>query len=147
MKIKCIHNEIDKKLAHKYNFPKPWITFSGRLSQGKEYVVLGLTFCPKLTTYGGHPSVEIKDDGNSLTAFPIILFEIIDSKPSAYWETRYDAEKGVLSHYPELFYKEFFHDDLSEGQMIFDFQSVCETLEEEASTFSSENILRPKFSK
>lgn len=133
MKVLCVHSFIDDDLVKKYGFSASGPDFYGRISVGTEYVVLGLTYDPKMSDYAGNPIVEVKDDAGCLTALPIILFEIVDPRPSLYWQIRYDGG-GWLTLYPESFYQEYYHDDLSEGvpEVEADFARVCDLLEKEA---------------
>lgn len=133
MKVKCIQNVIDSNLAKQVDFPRRAPTdYRSEITIGKEYVVLGLCYIPSSLYWAGKPAISIKDDDGDLSFVPIFLFEIIDPRPSKFWQIRYNDD-GSLEMYPEAFYRNFFHDDLSEGvpEIKADFIKICEKLEKE----------------
>jgi hypothetical protein len=133
MKVKCILDSINDELAESVGLSGNRPDYYRSISKGQEYVVLGLSYDPSLVAYyGGKPVIEIKDNSGRLTAVPIFLFEIIDSVPSKHWQIRY-SENGSLTMYPESFYKDFYHDDLSEGipEIVDNFKEVCVKFESE----------------
>ncbi len=72
-----------------------------------EYLVYGLTLGAKADY------VQIFKD-NYLTSIPLELFSITDNTVSKYWKVE-RHENGFIRLWPEEFFQEFFHDDLSEG--------------------------------
>lgn len=132
MRVKCIHNIIDDELAKRVGLANGQPVDYSDITIGKEYIVLGLCYYPASPYYAGKPTLEIKDDTGELTTIPLFMFEIIDSTPSKYWQIRFN-DKGFLTMYPESFYKDFYHDDLSEDvpEIKADFAQVCEKLEKE----------------
>ena len=134
MKVKCVSNIIDNDFAEQKGMISPQPIYSGSLTIGKLYTVLGMFFAPQLMDYfAGQPAVEIKDDVGNLSSCPLFMFEVVEQTPSKYWKIKY-SESGNLTLYPESFYQEYYHDDLSEGipEVEADFVMVCETLEKEA---------------
>jgi len=132
MKVRCIQNVIDDDLASKVGLPNGAPKLYRSVTPGKDYVVLGLSYSPSTTCYGGQPVVEIKNDTGRLSSIPLFLFTVLDNKASKYWHLRHN-ENGLLTLFPESFYIDFYHDDLSEGvtEIEKDFQQVCLLLENE----------------
>lgn len=56
---------------------------------------------------------ELVDDYGNLTFAPIAAFEVIDGAVPDLW--RVDVRDGDVLIWPDIFYREFFFDDLSEG--------------------------------
>ncbi len=100
---------------------------------GKEYVVLGLGVAVKPHSCGLGPSVEIVTDYGHLTDNPLCLFQIVDGTASRHWEVR-ETQAGIITLWPSSFYKEYYHDDLSEGvpEVVEDFKRVRALIEAEA---------------
>ncbi|MEM7086259.1 MAG: hypothetical protein AAF489_08765 [Bacteroidota bacterium] len=87
-----------------------------------EYLVYGLTFTPN-SNYA-----QIYHN-NNLISVPMSLFEIIDDRVSKYWVIKQN-EEGTIFLWPEEFFKEYFHDDLSEGvsEIVRTFKNVQEKM-------------------
>ncbi len=102
------------------------------LTVGQKYLVLGMTFCYRSQLFGNTPLFQILDDGGRLRFFPSPLFSIVDNRPSSFWRVHiFDQLSFAL--WPEEFYTEYFHDDLSEGieGAVQLFQKVVKELESE----------------
>ena len=96
---------------------------------GETYTVLGIH--TQAGYYAG-TMLHIPSPSGYIIPTPLCLFEVIDDRPSRYWRIRkYDDHHITL--WPEEFYREFFHDDLSDGipEVIEIYNSVVERLEKE----------------
>jgi len=100
---------------------------------GEEYLVLGLQFQINSTLFGTGVVIQFINDDGHIGFAPLYLFEIIDGRPSKYWEARF-WEDGSLTLWPTSFYREYYHDDLSEDvpEVVEDFKRVRALLESEA---------------
>ena len=85
-----------------------------RLTVGKEYLVLGIVSIIGSPQYGNTALFEVVNDQGHLVLYPAILFEVTDARCSSYWRAA-ALEDGSVTLRPEELYREFFHDDLSEG--------------------------------
>ena len=120
MKVKCISTVLTADqikalhVAGEHDYSS-WFTV------GKEYTVLGLTYINN-SDYWTTILFELCDDVKTSTSPPACLFEIIDPRLSIFWQARYSFPNFTL--WPIEFYRDFFHDDLSEGipeiKRIFD---------------------------
>ncbi len=72
-----------------------------------------------------------KNDGQ-LVLFPAVLFDVTDAGCSSYWRATV-SEDGSVTLRPEELHREFFHDDLSEGDPAIRqvFQTMLAKLETE----------------
>ena len=111
MKVKCIKNYLTDEQKQMISMPMSQHPVY-RIKPEAEYTVLGLTFMIN-NPYQNGISVEIKDDTDYLTFPPLCLFKIVDPRPSSYWKA--DALKDDFSLWPEEFYMDYFHDQLSNG--------------------------------
>jgi len=93
------------------------------ISIGKDYVVFGLTFSYNNMEIGCF--VQILSDNEHLVHVPVILFDIVDSRLSSYWEIKTFPD-GDITLWPSSFYREYYHDDLTEDvkDVIEDFNIV-----------------------
>jgi hypothetical protein len=121
MIVECINkkqliNFSDKVVQREYN-----------VTIGRQYLVYGLQF-----NEDGSKYIEHLSDSGNLSEAPIELFKIIDGKVSKYWQMKI-WEDGNVTMWPPSFYKEYFHDDLSEGieENVQDFIALTKLLEEE----------------
>lgn len=134
MKVKCISvfptDQQIEKLGDFYRQQAFGVT------AGKEYVVLGIALHINLRHFGTGVQIQYLNDYGDIGHAPLFLFEITDGRPSKYWEARF-YEDGSFEFQPLSFYKEYYHDDLSEGvdEIVEDFERVRVLLEAE-----SENI-------
>ncbi|HET7106538.1 MAG TPA: hypothetical protein VFI38_07000 [Candidatus Acidoferrum sp.] len=97
---------------------------------GKDYIVLGLAF----SAGSNIPFISVVGQYGKLGHAPLSLFEVIDARVSKYWEVRV-MRNGVLVFWPHSFFREFYHDDLSElvPEVVADFDHVRAMMEAEAS--------------
>src|SRR5687768_3774422 len=86
------------------------------LKIGNKYLVTGISWIPKNDS-NSRVLYEVINDAGNLRPVPATLFQIHDDRCSKYWVTRFD-ESGNFSIRPEAFFRDYFHDDLSEG--LFD---------------------------
>ena len=78
------------------------------IKEGNEYVALGLGI------WGGTAWVEIAENDRVVAPTPLFLFEIVDGRPSSFWEVR-KQDNGTFLMWPPLFYEHAFHDRLCNG--------------------------------
>ena len=107
------------------------------IEPGEEYVVLALTVDFGSRHLGLGPWVRIytrKHVAHIITSAPLCLFEVVDPRPSRYWELRAPEGATVATLWPPSFYREYYHDDLSEDvpEVVADFERVVKLLEDEA---------------
>ena len=113
MKIKCVNRELTEEQRALLKAPSRFRP-KHSLTVGKEYLVLGIVSIIESPDYGNTALFEIVNDSSQLVLFPAVLFEVIDAHCSSYWKGAiYDD--GSVTLRPEEFYRDFFHDDLSEG--------------------------------
>lgn len=88
---------------------------------GNDYIVFGLRF----NGVNNGCFVQILSDYNHLIEVPILLFDIIDSRSSGFWEIKLFSE-GSITLWPPSFYREYYHDDLFEEvlEIVEDFKKV-----------------------
>ena len=100
---------------------------------GNVYLVLALEFHIKLPGFGTGVMIQFLDDDGHIGFAPLFLFEIVDGRPSKHWECRF-RENGSLTLQPPSFYREYYHDDLSEDvpEVVEDFKRVRALLESES---------------
>ena len=103
-----------------------------QITPGREYLVLGLQFVTRSDIYGTSVLFEIEDDAGRCVSTPSLLFEITNAAVSKWWLAR--QNDGWFKLWPEEFYADYFHDDLSEGvaACVKNFQGVKRRLEIEA---------------
>ncbi|HXB26442.1 MAG TPA: hypothetical protein VNV25_17030 [Gemmatimonadaceae bacterium] len=63
----------------------------------------------------GEPWFELHVPIRVIASFPALLFEIVDTTVSRYWQIRID-EDGTVRLWPPQFYQEYFIDDFSNGK-------------------------------
>lgn len=99
------------------------------IGPGKEYVVYGLSWPRRSIIYGRAPLCEVVDDYGNLISVPIDIFEVTDRRIPSAW--RADVRDGSFFLWPEAFFREFFFDDLSEGdpESVNAFLAVREAIE------------------
>jgi hypothetical protein len=121
MIVECI----DKKQL--INFSDKAVQKDFNITIGRLYLVYGIQFNGDGTTYIEH----LSDSGN-LSEAPLKLFKIKDGQVSKYWQMKTWVDENITL-WPSLFYKEYFHDDLSEGMddNIQNFNNLTKQLEEE----------------
>lgn len=129
MVIKCI--SIKPSSSQKELLPQAYLNSDFHITNDKEYIVLGISFMLD-SSVGRFSMVEIVNDYGHLASVPLFLFEIINSNVSKYWEIKIFNE-FIIALWPEPFYKEYFHDDLSENieEVVNDFNRIKLLLEDE----------------
>jgi hypothetical protein len=102
---------------------------------GHEYLVLGLLIDAAGDSVGGGAWIDIlmEPDIPTVISVPLCLFEIIDPRVSRYWQLR-ASEAGAVWLWPASFYREYYHDDLSNriAHVVEDFWGVLRLLQAEA---------------
>jgi hypothetical protein len=84
------------------------------ITVGREYLVLGLSVHRNSPVYGQAVCAEIVEDAGHRVAVPLLLFEVVDARASRHWRLR-TWQDGMVTLWPEPFYKEYFFDDLAES--------------------------------
>jgi len=133
LKVICKYTEVTDELIKKLDLDENVQCFHYTITKGKEYVVLALSYAPSLNLNSEYPVIQIKDDSGYLYSHPLFLFNIVDDRVSKYWHIRFDRTDGWLKMWPESFYQEYYHDDLSNDviEIEKDFKRVSKLLEEE----------------
>ena len=128
MKVRCIETKLSQEQIKTLNVSTEH-DYSSWFTIGKEYVVLGLTY-ESIPQYWTTHLFELCDDTKNCTSPPACLFEIVDPRPSVFWRARHNFPNFTL--WPAEFYREFFHDDLSEEKpeirKVFDLVVVVDRL-------------------
>lgn len=126
MQIKCISLKLSNDQLSKHGRHAA-VTNNYVITINKCYNVFGLTF--NFSDFSVGCFVEIISDNNNLVHVPIVLFEIVDNRPSNYWVVKKFSD-GTVTLWPPSFYQEFYHDDLSEGvpEIMEDFKRVKEMI-------------------
>lgn len=114
MRVRCLSNFLKEEQRAKIGLP-PGSSVEHAITPGTEYVVLGMSVKPQGSRNGSGLFVEIANDWGQCRGISICLFEIVDSRCSRYWLTR-SHEDGTVLLWPEEFYRDYFLDDLIEGE-------------------------------
>jgi len=133
MKVKCTDIQLNDKQKKSLGIPKT-VRPKFQLTVGKIYTVLGITFHIQSHFYGSGVTVEICDDPGRCATVPLCLFEITDQRPSSFWRIRRSIEYECgCTIWPDEFYIDYFHDDLSEGsaEVVSIFKGLVKKLEDE----------------
>ena len=133
MIIRCtrlLPNEEQAKLLGQ-NYRPGRMTFG--LELGREYVVFGMRVfseTPWVDIIGSEAGFA---DPGYLRPVPLCLFEIVNGRVSRYWEVR-QSSNGLLELQPPSFYRDYYHDDLSEDvpEVVEDFAQMRALMEAEA---------------
>jgi hypothetical protein len=138
MRVRCVNRELTDEQRALLKAPSRFRP-NHRLTVGKEYLVLGVVSIIDSPQYGNTALFEIVDDDRGFVLFPAVFFEVTDSRCSSFWRSAVQ-QGGTVTFRPEEFYREFFHDDLSEGDPVVRqvFQAVVAKLEAEFSAETSE---------
>lgn len=83
------------------------------LSSGRDYLVYGLSWPSQSVSYGPTLLCQLLDDYGNLVSVPVSIFEITDNRIPSVW--RAEVGNGSFNLWPEVFYREYFFDDLSDG--------------------------------
>lgn len=130
MKVKCLFTSLkDANQNGKGGKLIPDDEYNYILEIGKEYTVLSLKFL--FNDYYNGVLIGLKDEGGVIREVPMWLLAITDPRPSSFWIGKADADSFLLK--PEEFYKEYFHDLLTDGdpEYVKLFNQVAEKLEAE----------------
>jgi hypothetical protein len=132
MIVKCV-SQYPTEDQLDYLGPKFFKNQAFHITIGKEYIVLGLSVSVEPDPSGRGVAVEIVTDYGHLGGTPLCLFQIVDGTASRYWEVKV-REDGIVTLWPTSFYREYFHDDLSESvpDVVEEFQRVRDLIEAEA---------------
>lgn len=84
------------------------------LSEGKEYLVVGLQFAVGSNIHGTGTWLHLVNDNGHLSWAPLSLFDVLDPRVSRLWEIR-QPDATVVTMWPPLLYREFFHEDLADA--------------------------------
>ena len=78
--------------------------------------------------------VQIESDFGGISFAPLELFKITDGRAPRFWEVRL-WEGGAVTLWPPSFYRDYYHDDLSEEvlSVVTDFNLVRARMESEFS--------------
>lgn len=101
------------------------------ITPGVSYLVLGISVIAN--DEACRVLYQVLNDSDGISHVPASLFDLQDNRCSASWVARYDAD-GSLLLWPEEFFVDYFHDDLSEGDSAVAnvFRGVVVKLREEA---------------
>jgi hypothetical protein len=136
MIVKCVaplpNQEQAKKLGVHYRAGKQ----AFGVVPGEEYVVFAIRIL------GGEPWIEITDPDahpGYLFGAPLLLFEFVDSRVSAFWEAGIGTT-GELRLAPPSLLRKSYHDHLFEGvqEVVDDFLRVRAQMEHEATVHRRE---------
>jgi hypothetical protein len=142
MIVKCISNYPTEDQLSRLG-PKFFKEQDFHVTIGKEYVVFGLTTTVEPGYTGLGLSIEIVSDFEYLVSAPICLFEILEGTPSRFWELRVSDDNTILL-WPRSFYREFYHDDLSNHtrEIVEDFTHIRALIEAEAVGAGVDRLMR-----
>jgi hypothetical protein len=131
MKIRCTTRDLTEEQRALLKSPSRFHP-NHALTVGKEYLVLGIVSIIDSPQYGNTALFEIVNDGGQFVLFPGVLFAVTDARCSSFWRAAVQQD-GTVTFRPEEFYRQFFHDDLSEGDSATQqvFRAVVAKLEAE----------------
>lgn len=131
MKVRCLNNFLREDQRVAIGLPQGE-SIKHAITLGSEYIVLGLSVKPPGSRNGSGLFVEIANDWGQCRGISISLFEIVDARCSKYWIVK-SREDGTVLLWPEEFYKEYFLDDLIEGE-----PDACEIFQELVTRMNTE---------
>jgi hypothetical protein len=111
MKVRCLARELSEEQRVQLRTTN---LIEYQLVVGRSYLVLGITMMTAGEPHGGGAHYQILNDYGAIRSIPSLLFEIEDVRCSRFWVAK-SRENGALLLWPEEFFIEYFHDDLSEG--------------------------------
>jgi hypothetical protein len=114
MKVKCKKTELTEEQKNLFKVP-PRFNPGHRVSVGREYLVIGISFVVGSPYYGDSALFEIVNDQGHLVSQPAALFEVTDARCSSFWRTEIH-EDGAVTLWPHELYEQYFHDRLSDGE-------------------------------
>jgi hypothetical protein len=131
MKLQCMSRELSEEQRTFFKAPSR-SNPKHRVTVGKEYLVIGISFVVDSPYYGDSALFEVVNDDRHLVLLPGALFEITDARCSSFWRAKIHSD-GMVTLRPKELYREYFHDDLSdrepETQKVF--QALLLTMEAE----------------
>ncbi len=134
MIVRCVSEYPDEEQLRLLG-PKFFRNRSFGVVVGREYIVFGVTVVIEASSAGKGLLFEHLTDTNYgyLVSTPACLFQIVDGTASSHWRIRIEDD-GAVRLWPEVFYKEYFHDRLSDGdpEAVEDFRRIRERIEAEA---------------
>lgn len=84
------------------------------VTRGKEYTVYGLSLHRSSSVYRADILIcQLVSDYGNITFAPINIFTVVDGRLPDCW--RIGIRDGNVLIWPDIFYQEYFFDDLSEG--------------------------------
>ena len=113
MKVRCTATRLSDEKKKAIKMPEgidP--SYDSCFIVGKEYIVLGVSHDTRPEYWTTH-LLELPDELGSCTYAPLCLFEIVDPRPSIFWQAKIIDNELIL--WPVEFYQDFFHDLLSDG--------------------------------
>ena len=131
MKVRCIARRPTPEQVADLGF-SPRFDRDFHVTIGNEYLVLALEFVDKSEFYGAGVVLEMRDDFGRWAMFPLLLFEVVDPRPSRYWIAQ-KTKDNSLTLGPPSFFRRYYHDDLTDGvpEVVDDFRQVAALLEAE----------------
>jgi hypothetical protein len=100
------------------------------LKLGESYVVLGIG------SWNGTVWADIETGSGWPVSVPLMLFEVIDSRPSRFWEVRYDRNESLTLMPPPLS-EPTFASQVADGdaQAVAIYEELCHKMLDEAKAF------------
>lgn len=101
------------------------------ITEMKEYTVYGLSWHATSSIFGAGFVCEVADDYGNIVSVPLDIFDIVEDRVSNTWLVRRRGDS--IFFWPELFFQQFFFDDLSEGEpgVVQAFRSIKKAIESE----------------
>lgn len=132
MKVRCVTHVPSAEQLRDYGFDSRY-QHRFDVTKGKEYTVLGLTTMVESPALGAGVHLDIIDDFDRWALSPLLLFEVVDPRPSRHWIARKVGSEAGLALWPESFFQEAYHDRLTDGvpEIVADFRRVRHLLENE----------------
>lgn len=129
MRVYCRKTELDVEVRTQLG-PAFYAQQAFHITRGREYVVLGLRFEVGTRAFGTGVWVDLVSDFGRLISAPLGLFDILDARLPGLWEIRHWPDGGVTL-WPPSFYRDYYHDDLSNdvADVVEDFRRVKERIE------------------
>jgi hypothetical protein len=137
MLVRCVATKLSGDQQSRLKMAGP--TTDHQFRVGDIYLVLGITFMLPEEPHGGGVQYQLLSDFGDLRIAPAFLFELKDRRCSKHWIARTDDD-GAMLLWPEEFFAQYFHDDLSEGvpEVKAVFEQVVKRMRSEA-----EEVLEP----
>lgn len=131
MKVQCLARRASEDQVKQFNLD-PRIGHVVHATPGRLYTVLALTAYGVPSPVRSGVYLDLVDDYGRWSENPMFLFELVDNRPSKYWVAKKFPD-STLALWPESFYRECYHDRLTDGEpeYVDDFQRVRTLLESE----------------